>query len=138
MTVRPAHRPAEKPPLSVGSAMAGVSHRVKPIATKCDTGDRRPLAALVGLDQRDTAILAAARASSAASELISIGDLAEQLRVSVRTVRRWQALGDAPVRLKRSRRLMYRRADIEAWLARLADGGTLSAGFPARYNQKGS
>jgi excisionase family DNA binding protein len=89
---------------------------VKAIALKCDIGNRQQPVAFVGLDQRDVAMLAAARARSAASELISVADLAEQLGVSVRTIRRWQAQGDAPMRVKRSRRRMYRLSDVVAWL----------------------
>jgi predicted DNA-binding transcriptional regulator AlpA len=98
---------------------AGEGHRpasVKPVALKCDTGDRQGPVAVVGLGRRDIAMLAAARARSAASDLLSITELAQQLDVSVRTIRRWQALGDAPPRVKRSRRLMYRLSDVMAWL----------------------
>ena len=68
------------------------------------------------------ALLTAARARSAASDLISIVDLAEQLGVSVRTIRRWQAQEDAPPRVKRSRRLKYRKSDVVGWLEAMGRG----------------
>ena len=55
-----------------------------------------------------------------ARDLISIKDLAAELGVSVRTLRRWNKLPDAPQRFKQSRRLMYRRADVQHWLERRA------------------
>jgi len=113
---------------------------VKSVAPECDKSPRGS-AAPVALDQRDMAMLGAVQAISAASDLISVGDLAAQLGVSVRTIRRWQVLEDAPSRVKRSRRLMYRRNDVMAWLARLADRSrrpeALSVGL-ARDHQDGS
>jgi len=60
------------------------------------------------------AMLKAAKAASMASEFVSITSAAKLLGVSVRTVRRWQAAGKMPERVKRSRELMYRRADVLA------------------------
>jgi len=53
-----------------------------------------------------------------ASDLVSIQDLAAELGVSVRTLRRWNKLPDAPKRYRQSRRLMYRRADVQHWFKR--------------------
>jgi excisionase family DNA binding protein len=100
----------------INAGQGQCSASLKPVALKCDTRERRQPVALAGLDRRDMAMLAVARARSAASELISITELAEQLGVSVRTIRRWQALGDVPPRVKRGRRLMYRLTDVVAWL----------------------
>lgn len=38
------------------------------------------------------------------------------LGVSVRTIRRYQAAGLTPSRIRRSRQLLYKRADAEAWV----------------------
>ena len=53
-----------------------------------------------------------------ASDLVSIDDLALERGVSVRTIRRWNKLPDAPKRYRRGRRLMYRRTDVQAWPGR--------------------
>jgi Helix-turn-helix domain len=50
-----------------------------------------------------------------ASDMVSINDLAVELGVSIRTLRRWNKHPDAPKRYRRGRRLMYRRADVRAW-----------------------
>lgn len=52
-------------------------------------------------------------------ELISIQDLAAELGVCTRTLRRWNNRPAAPKRYRRGRRLMYRRADVQTWLERL-------------------
>ena len=51
-------------------------------------------------------------------ELVSIKDLAVELDVSIRTLRRWNKLPGAPKRYRQSRRLMYRRADVQRWFER--------------------
>jgi hypothetical protein len=55
-----------------------------------------------------------------AGDLVSIKDLAVELRVSVRTLRRWNKLPHAPKRYRQSRRLMYRRADVQHWFEQRA------------------
>ena len=55
-----------------------------------------------------------------ASDLVSIQDLAAELGMAVRTLRRWNKLPDAPKRYRQSRRLMYRRADVQHWFERRA------------------
>jgi Helix-turn-helix domain len=65
-----------------------------------------------------------------ASDLASIQDLAAELGVAVRTLRRWNKRSDAPKRFRQSRRLMYRRADVQHWFAR--SKGTPGAGHDAR------
>lgn len=68
-------------------------------------------------------MLEQARRTSVAGDLVSIEDLAAERGVSVRTVRRWNNRTDAPQRVKRGRRHMYRRADVKRWL----EQGTFSA-----------
>ena len=51
-------------------------------------------------------------------DLVSIKDLAVELGVCIRTLRRWNRLPDAPKRYRQGRRLMYRRADVQAWFER--------------------
>ena len=68
-----------------------------------------------------------ARRRSGGDDVVSIKDLAPELGVSVRTLRRRNNRTDAPPRVKRGRRLMYRRADIAAWLA----SGSTRPGIPA-------
>jgi hypothetical protein len=48
-------------------------------------------------------------------ELVSIQDLAVELGVSIRTLRRWNNRPDAPKRYRWGRREMYRRADVQHW-----------------------
>ncbi|WP_363247752.1 helix-turn-helix domain-containing protein [Mesorhizobium sp.] len=49
-------------------------------------------------------------------DLVSIEEVAAMLSVSVRTVRRYQAEGLTPARIRRCRQLMYRRLDVENWI----------------------
>jgi transcriptional regulator GlxA family with amidase domain len=49
------------------------------------------------------------------AEFVSIEDLAAELNISVRTLRRRNTRPDAPQRFRRSRRLMYRRSDVQHW-----------------------
>jgi Helix-turn-helix domain len=63
-------------------------------------------------------------------EVVSIKDLAVELGVSVRTLRRRNKLPDAPKRYRQGRRLMYRHADVQHWFAR--SKGTPGAGHDAR------
>ncbi|TKT71417.1 helix-turn-helix domain-containing protein [Afipia massiliensis] len=48
------------------------------------------------------------------SPLLSIKQTAVQYGLSVRTLRRLQAAGKMPPRVKQSRKLMYRKADLAA------------------------
>ena len=56
-----------------------------------------------------------ARKRSEADDKVSIEDFAAELGKSVRTLRRWNNRPDAPQRVRRGRRLMYRRADVQHW-----------------------
>jgi DNA-binding transcriptional regulator YiaG len=58
-----------------------------------------------------------------AAELVSIKDLAAELGVSVRILRRWNRRPDAPKRLKRGRQLMYVRADVARWVEHVRRAG---------------
>lgn len=60
------------------------------------------------------------RGRPTADELVSIEDLAAELNRSVRTLRRWSTRADAPKRLRRGRRLLYRRSDIQHWFEQRA------------------
>jgi excisionase family DNA binding protein len=55
---------------------------------------------------------------SAPAEFLTSEQLAELLRVDPKTVKRWRSNGDGPpfIRLG-ERRLIYSRADVDAWLA---------------------
>jgi predicted site-specific integrase-resolvase len=57
-----------------------------------------------------------ARAQHEQFPLISIKDVAKHYDVSVRTLRRWQAAGLMPSRVKHGRRLMYEKAEIAAMM----------------------
>jgi predicted site-specific integrase-resolvase len=48
---------------------------------------------------------------------LSIEDLAKASGVSIRTIRRIEADGQGPPRVKRSHKYMYRSEDVERWLA---------------------
>jgi AraC-like DNA-binding protein len=61
-----------------------------------------------------------ARRTSEADDKVSIKDLAAELGKSVRTLRRWNKRTDAHQRIKRGRRLMYRRADVQHWFEQRA------------------
>jgi DNA-binding transcriptional MerR regulator len=50
------------------------------------------------------------------SEMLSIEQLAEKLKTSVNTVRYWRTIGYGPKSARIGRRVMYRRADVEAWI----------------------
>jgi excisionase family DNA binding protein len=53
------------------------------------------------------------------SELLTVGELAARLKVSLRTVRRLQAAGKLSPRVGKGRHKMYKRGDIEALLPSL-------------------
>jgi DNA-binding transcriptional MerR regulator len=50
------------------------------------------------------------------SEIIGIEQLAEMLNISVNTVRYWRTIGYGPKSARIGRRVVYRRADAEAWI----------------------
>lgn len=54
------------------------------------------------------------------SDLLSIGDLSDELGVPVSTIYTWNSRGTGPNYLKVGRHVRYRRADVDAWLDSLA------------------
>ncbi len=63
-------------------------------------------------------VIAAAKARSAKFPLLSINQVSCLYGISVRLLRRWQAAGTMPPRVKQSRRKMYHAADIRKLMAR--------------------
>lgn len=61
----------------------------------------------------------AEQASRQPEARLSIKELAAELGVSIRTLRRRNKRPDAPQRIKQGRSLMYRRADVQQWLKEL-------------------
>lgn len=49
-------------------------------------------------------------------ELLTIGEVAEMLRVPVGTLRYWRHLGAGPHSFKVGRWVRYRRGDVRAWI----------------------
>lgn len=73
------------------------------------------------MDDHFERLIEQARRRSDVGELVSIEDLADELGRSVRTLRRWNTRPGAPERIKRGRRHLYRRADVERWFSRGGD-----------------
>lgn len=55
--------------------------------------------------------------------LLTEAEVADLLRVSQRTVRRWRNEGTGPPALRVGRRIRYRRSAVEAWLDRRDQAG---------------
>ena len=51
------------------------------------------------------------------SEFLTTEELAAELRRNPRTLDRWEALGMGPPRTHVGRRVLYRRASVQKWLA---------------------
>jgi hypothetical protein len=49
--------------------------------------------------------------------LLTQRDAANMLRLSQRTLERWRVSGDGPCFVKAGRRVAYRPADLDAWIA---------------------
>jgi len=54
-------------------------------------------------------------------ELLTITEAAELLRAPVATLRYWRHLGSGPRSFRLGRRVLYRRADLRAWIDARAD-----------------
>jgi len=54
-------------------------------------------------------------------ELLTEQELADLLKVSVRTVRSWRTEGTGPPSLRIGRGVRYRRRDVDAWLEQQAE-----------------
>ncbi len=50
------------------------------------------------------------------SEFLTPIELAAELRISPRTLVRWEAVGDAPAITRIGRQRLYRRSSVVAWL----------------------
>lgn len=50
------------------------------------------------------------------SPLMTTAEVGEFTRLSVETLRYFRQLGEGPPYAKLGRRVMYRRADVEAWI----------------------
>jgi excisionase family DNA binding protein len=53
-----------------------------------------------------------------ADDLLTVDEIAEQLRVPAGTFRSWRYRDIGPKSIKLGRRVVYRRSDVEAWLAK--------------------
>lgn len=49
---------------------------------------------------------------------LTTDELATELRTSPGTCRYWRHIGDGPASVKVGRRVLYRRADVDAWIER--------------------
>jgi excisionase family DNA binding protein len=56
-------------------------------------------------------------------ELLTIAEAAELLRAPVATLRYWRHLGTGPHSFRLGRRVLYRRADLHAWIDTRRDSG---------------
>jgi hypothetical protein len=68
------------------------------------------------LDANQQQILKLLSSRGKAQNLFAVDELAQFLEVSVRSIRRMHAAGIAPPRIRRSRRLMYPKDGVLAWL----------------------
>lgn len=50
------------------------------------------------------------------SEIFGIEQFAEKVNASINTVRYWRTIGYGPKSARIGRRVVYRRADVEAWI----------------------
>lgn len=50
-------------------------------------------------------------------QLLSLTEAADQIRVPVSTLRYWRGRGEGPASARVGRRVVYRKADVEAWIA---------------------
>jgi excisionase family DNA binding protein len=59
--------------------------------------------------------------------LLTQSETAELLRLSERTLERWRVVGGGPVFCKLGKRVLYRQADLEQWIASRAVRSTSEA-----------
>ena len=57
------------------------------------------------------------RATDATSDLMTVAEVALYLRTPVATLRYWRHLGIGPDGFRIGRRVVYRRADLDRWIA---------------------
>lgn len=61
-------------------------------------------------------------------DMMTLAEVAIEKRISPATLRYWRHRGEGPLSFKLGRRVMYRRADVEAWIeAQYAATSTKSA-----------
>jgi hypothetical protein len=58
----------------------------------------------------------AEQAPAGLNDLLTLTETAELLRTPVATLRYWRHLGIGPVGFRLGRRVVYRRADVSAWI----------------------
>ena len=56
-------------------------------------------------------------ASSSGNDLMTLGEASAYLRTPVATLRYWRHLGTGPAGFRLGRRVMYRREDVDRWVA---------------------
>ena len=66
----------------------------------------------------DPAMLEELRRAHEEFPLISIKETSKKHKVPIRTLRRWQAQGKMPERVKHGRRFMYQKAEVELCISR--------------------
>jgi excisionase family DNA binding protein len=59
--------------------------------------------------------------------LLTQSETAELLRLSERTLERWRVVGGGPVFCKLGKRVLYRQADLDEWIASHAVRSTSEA-----------
>jgi len=67
--------------------------------------------------------------------LLTQSETAELLRLSERTLERWRVVGGGPVFCKLGKRVLYRRADLDEWIASHVVNSTSEAGLIERTRQ---
>ena len=60
---------------------------------------------------------------TAIQSLMTEGETAEYLSISIAALRKWRMQGRGPVFIKLGNLVRYRREDVEAWLASCPKGG---------------
>jgi len=57
-----------------------------------------------------------AQVESQTLNLLTVEQLASELSVAPKTVRKWRSMHQAPKSLKVGRRILFRREDVQTWL----------------------
>lgn len=74
--------------------------------------------------------------NSILSDYFAPAELASELGVCVRTLDRWDTLGEGPPRCKVGRRVLYRRSSVAAWLASREQEGGVSCKWKSRRKSR--
>ena len=105
----------------------GAAYSAHPVRMRTDTTtNHASLSGYPGQDDGDTDRERAhrCRPSATLAEYLTIEELAEQLRISPRTIRRWRTLRIGPPHLKCGpRRVLYKLEHVRDWLDSQAAGG---------------